>query len=94
MFKILLAVAAMFFLESEPVFEPVPIADVSADFDVIPDLLEISADVNLIACDEIQPVDCATHERFFHAVVPMLTLSTQSDVMPDFALSGGDGRPI
>ena len=29
-----------------------------------------------------------------HGVDPVLILSAQSDVMPDFALSGGDGRPI
>ena len=64
MLKIMFAVGAMFFLAggvmaaaSEPIFEPVPMADMSADFDV-------------------------------------LTLSAQSDVMPDYALSGGDVRPI
>ena len=94
MFKILFAVGAMIFLASEPIFEPVPMADMSADFDVMPELPEISADVDLMAYADNHPVNCATHELCSHAVVAVLTLSAQSDVMPDFALSGGDGRPI
>jgi|GEM_PF-4649896 len=99
--KILIAAGAMICLAgaamaaaSEPIFEPIPMVDVSADFDVLAVMPDISADVDLMAYAEDQPVDCATHERCSHAIVAVLTLAPQSDVMPDFALSGGDGHPI
>lgn len=99
--KILFAAGAMIALAgaamaaaSEPLFEPVQVVDVSAEFDVMPALPDIAADVDQMAYAEDQPVDCTTHERCSHAIVASLILSAQSDVMPDFALSGGDGRPI
>ena len=36
----------------------------------------------------------STHERCSRAIFASLVMAPQSDVMPDFALSGGDGRPI
>lgn len=99
--KILIAAGAMICLAgaavaaaSEPIFEPIPMVDVSADFDVLAALPDISADVDLMAVDGPAPVVAIIQPSATHGVVPVLILSAQADVMPDFALSGGDGRPI
>jgi len=97
--KILIAAGAMICLAgaalasaSEPIIDHVPMIEVSSDFDVLALLPGVPVDVAVMAEDNPAPLVAMVSQ--FDADLPasFLVLSALADVMPDFALSGGDGH--
>jgi hypothetical protein len=77
---------------SEPNFNPVPMVEVSAEFGVMAALPQITSDVEFLAVAEPALGGAPISTYVAHGAMPVLILSAQADVMPDFALSGGDGH--